>query len=106
MLKYKDISVSDWNKIKKMIKNELDVDFKDIQKAYLDSLTWYEDDLLGDDLKVETIDKDFKDFEENSADAIIRISVLAAYADGDFTATYIGIGYHWFLALCDIARSK
>ena len=29
MLKYKDISVSDWNKIKKMIKNELDAEFKD-----------------------------------------------------------------------------
>ena len=29
MLKYSDISISDWSKIKEMIKGELDVDFVD-----------------------------------------------------------------------------
>jgi len=102
----------DWVPDKKEIRNikylcsELGVDFKEAQKDFLDSLTWYHDDLLGDDLKVETINKDFSDFEENSADAIAQISILSAYADGDFTCSYSVIADHWFLALCDIARSK
>ena len=82
---------AEWIPDKKEIRNikylcsELNVNFKDVQKAYLDSLTWYEDDLLGDDLKVETIDKDFKDFEENSARARLmyvgRIFV-SGFSDG------------------------
>ena len=35
MLKYEDVSVLNWNKIKKMIKSELDVDFKDNFKGHV-----------------------------------------------------------------------
>ena len=35
MLKYNDIAISDWGRIKKMIKNELDADFKDEFKGHI-----------------------------------------------------------------------
>ena len=91
----------------KYLCSEFGLNFKETQKDYLDSLTWYQDDLLGDDLSVEkTGEKTFSGIEDNSADAVVTISILAAYADGDFSTSYQTIGEHWFLASCDIARAK
>ena len=39
----------------KYLCSEFGLNFKEVQKDYLDSLTWYQDDLLGDDLSVEKI---------------------------------------------------
>ena len=103
----------DWLPDKNEIRNikylcsEFGEDFKELQKKYLDSLTWYADDLLGDDLTVESCgEKTFSGFEDNTADAVLNVSILAAYADGDFTTSYQTIAEHWFLAACDIARAK
>lgn len=91
----------------KYLCSEFGLNFKETQKNYLDSLTWYQDDLLGDDLSVEKIgEKTFSGTDNNSADAVVTISILAAYADGDFSTSYQTIGEHWFLASCDIARAK
>ena len=91
----------------KYLCSEFGLNFKEIQKDYLDSLTWYQDDLLGGDLSVEkTGEKTFSGIEDNSADAVVTISILAAYADGDFSTSYQTIAEHWFLASCDIARAK
>jgi len=80
--------------------------YKEYEKSYLDSLTWYHDDLLGDDLKVENVDKKFETIEANSADAVLSVGMMAAIADGDFGITWQSLCEHWFLAQCDIARVK
>ena len=80
--------------------------YKEYEKTYLDSLTWYHDDLLGDDLTVEKVDKTFTEIKPNSPDAILSVGMMAAYADGDLAISYQALCEHWFLALCDIARLK
>ncbi len=103
---------AEWMPDKKEIRNikylcsEFSLSFKEEQNSYLHSLTWYEDDLLGDDLTVETVSLDYKGCEENSADAVIKLGILAAFADAEHFIAYSSIGDHWFLAACDIARIK
>ena len=103
---------AEWMPDKKEIRNikylcsEFSLSFKEEQNSYLHSLTWYEDDLLGDDLTVETVSLDYKGCEENSADAVLKLGILAAFADAEHYIAYSSLGDHWFLAACDIARIK
>jgi len=102
----------EWMPDKKEIRNikylcsEFNINFKEAQTTYLHELTWYEDDLLGDDLSVEIIKKEYSGCEENTADAIARLSIQAAFSDAEFFMTIQSICEHWFLASCDIARIK
>lgn len=103
---------AEWMPDKKEIRNikylcsEFGLNFKEEQTSYLHSLTWYTDDLLGDDLKVELVSSDYKGCEENSADAVLKLGILAAFADAEHFIAYSSLGDHWFLAACDIARIK
>ena len=89
----------------KYLCSAMNQDFKELEKSYLDNLTFYDDDKLEDDETVELDDSDVA-LGENSPMQIIKLGVLCAGSDIDCSFTYKTLMEAYFMILCDIARAK
>ena len=89
----------------KYLCSAMNQDFKDLEKTYLDNLTFYNDDKLQDD---EIVELDTSDIPagENTPIQLMKIGVLCAASDLDVSFGYATLAEAYFMILCDIARAK
>jgi hypothetical protein len=80
-------------------------DFKYLEKRYLDTITFYDDNKLQDGETVE-LDKGDIPAGENTPIQLMKIGVLCAGSDIDVSFTYETLAEAYFMILCDIARAK
>ena len=80
-------------------------DFKELEKNYLDSMTFYDDDKLEDG---ETVELDESEIQsgENTPIQIMRLGIICAGSDIDCSYPTSTLMEAYFMILCDIARSN
>ena len=90
----------------KYIHKELEQDFKENQKSYLHSLTWYDDHYLeNDEGEVDLKVKEDGNYNE-TAGLITKLAVAVTYADLDLKISTNTLAGAYFVACCDIARNE
>ena len=80
-------------------------DFKDLEKSYLDNITFYDDDKLQDGESVELDESDIP-LGENTPMQIMKIGLICAGSDIDVSIQWTTLLEAYFMILCDIAREK
>ena len=89
----------------KYLCSAMNQDFKYLEKRYLDTITFYDDNKLQDGETVE-LDKGDIPAGENTPIQLMKIGVLCAGSDIDVSFTYETLAEAYFMILCDIARAK
>ena len=90
----------------KYIHKDLKENFKENQKKYLHSLTWYDDDYLeNDEGEVDLKVKEDGSYNER-AGLITKLAVAVTYADLDLRISTTTLAGAYFVACCDIARNE
>ncbi len=89
----------------KYLCSAMNQDFKELEKNYLDAMTFYDDDKLEDGETVELDESEIKSG-ENSPIQIMRLGIICAGSDIDCSYSYSTLMEAYFMILCDIARSN
>lgn len=89
----------------KYLCSAMNQDFKELEKSYLDNLTFYDDDKLQDGESVEFDESDIP-LGENTPMQIMKIGLICAGSDIDVSFQWSTLLEAYFMILCDIAREK